>query len=147
LSQMTENARPRGLAQINIGADDVGLVRDWYSKVFGIEAYFQRPDSENPAYVEFRVGEDYRHEFGIIDRKFLPPGTQEGSGSTIVRWHVDDIHSAVECLKRLGAKANEEITERDDRFITASVIDPFGNVLGLIYSPHYLEILRDREQV
>ena len=25
--------------------------------------------------------------------------------------------------------------------ITASVVDPFGNVLGIIYNPHYLETL------
>jgi hypothetical protein len=24
-------------------------------------------------------------------------------------------------------------------FISASVIDPFGNILGLMYNPHYLE--------
>jgi predicted enzyme related to lactoylglutathione lyase len=122
----------------------VGTVRDWYSQVFGIEAYFQRPDADNPAYVEFRVGGDYGHEFGIIDRKFLPPASQqaqEGGGGAIVRWHVDDIGAAVERLKRLGAKKNEEITERGGGFVTASVIDPFGNVLGLIYSPHYLEVL------
>lgn len=131
----------RGLAQINIGADDVGKVRDWYSQVFGVEAYFQRPDADNPAYVEFRVGADYGHEFGIIDRKFLPPVPHQGGGGAIVRWHVDDIGAAVERLKRLGAKENEPITERGAGFVTASVIDPFGNVLGLIYSPHYLEVL------
>jgi predicted enzyme related to lactoylglutathione lyase len=139
--RMAEKDRLRGLAQINIGADDVAQVRDWYTKVFGIDAYFQQPDSERPAYVEFRVGDDHAYEFGIIDRKFLPPTTPKGSGSTIVRWHVDDIGAAVERLKRLGAKDNEEITERGDGFVTASVVDPFGNVLGLIYSPYYREVL------
>jgi predicted enzyme related to lactoylglutathione lyase len=138
---MAEKDQLRGLAQINVAADDVGKVRDWYSQVFGIEAYFQRPDADRPAYVEFRVGADYGHEFGIIDRKFLPPATQSGAGGAIVRWHVDDIRAAVERLKRLGAKEHEAITERGGGFVTASVIDPFGNILGLIYSPHYLEVL------
>jgi hypothetical protein len=26
--------------------------------------------------------------------------------------------------------------------VTASVVDPFGNVLGIMYNPHYLEILQ-----
>jgi hypothetical protein len=26
-------------------------------------------------------------------------------------------------------------------FITASVVDPFGNILGIMYNPHYLEVL------
>ncbi|GAB09259.1 hypothetical protein GOARA_035_00150 [Gordonia araii NBRC 100433] len=25
--------------------------------------------------------------------------------------------------------------------VTATVADPFGNVIGLMYSPHYLEVL------
>ena len=127
---MADKDQLRGLAQINLGADDVGKVRDWYAQVFGIEAYFQRPDANTPAYVEFRVGTDYGHEFGIIDRKFLPPASQHGGGGAIVRWHVDDIRAAVERLKGLGAKEHEAITDRGGGFVTASVIDPFGNVLG-----------------
>jgi hypothetical protein len=26
--------------------------------------------------------------------------------------------------------------------VTAAVVDPFGNVLGIMYNPHYLEILQ-----
>jgi hypothetical protein len=25
--------------------------------------------------------------------------------------------------------------------VTASVVDPFGNILGIMYNPHYLEVL------
>jgi hypothetical protein len=25
--------------------------------------------------------------------------------------------------------------------VTAAVVDPFGNVLGVMYNPHYLEVL------
>jgi hypothetical protein len=28
--------------------------------------------------------------------------------------------------------------------VTAAVVDPFGNVLGIMYNPHYLEILHSR---
>jgi hypothetical protein len=27
------------------------------------------------------------------------------------------------------------------------VVDPFGNILGVMYNPHYVEILGAREQV
>ena len=30
---------------------------------------------------------------------------------------------------------------RGGGFITASVVDPFGNVLGIMYNPHYLDVL------
>lgn len=33
------------------------------------------------------------------------------------------------------------------RFVTAAVLDPFGNILGVMYNPHYLEILRASEEV
>ena len=29
----------------------------------------------------------------------------------------------------------------DEGFVTAAVVDPFGNVLGVMTNPHYLEIL------
>ena len=43
----------------------------------------------------------------------------------------------------LGAKEHAPITEQGDGFITASVVDPFGNVLGLMYNQHYLAILAE----
>jgi hypothetical protein len=47
----------------------------------------------------------------------------------------------LERLKAMGAKEYEPLTPRGEGFITAAVVDPFGNVLGIMYSPHYLKIL------
>jgi predicted enzyme related to lactoylglutathione lyase len=129
----------RGLAQVNVPADDVAEVRDWYAQFLGVEPYFQRPDEKAPQYVEFRIGDD-EDELGIIDRKFLPQG--EGGGGPIVRWAVDNLEKTVAVLKELGATENEPVTEREGGFATASVVDPFGNVLGLIRSPHYVETVK-----
>jgi len=41
----------------------------------------------------------------------------------------------------MGAKEFEHITKRGEGFTTAAVVDPFGNVLGIMYNQHYLEIL------
>ena len=30
--------------------------------------------------------------------------------------------------------------------MTASVVDPFGNVLGIMYNPHYVEVLGPTEE-
>jgi hypothetical protein len=47
-----------------------------------------------------------------------------------------------------GREGVPPITERGDSgFVTAAVLDPFGNILGVMYNPHYLEILRAREEV
>jgi len=32
-------------------------------------------------------------------------------------------------------------TERGPGFVTASVVDPFGNVLGVMHNQHYLDML------
>lgn len=62
-------------------------------------------------------------------------------GGAIVYWHVDDVTASFEKLLSMGAKEYETPTERGQGFITASVVDPFGNILGIIYNRHYLEVL------
>jgi len=102
-------------------------------------AYFQMPNAENPAYIEFRIGDD-EDEFGIIDRKYAPKAMQPGPGGAILLWHVDDIEAAFKRLIEMGAKEYDPITKRGETgFVTASVIEPFGNVLGIMYNPHYAE--------
>ena len=132
----------RGFATFNFFADDLIAARDWYADLFGIDAYFHRPDAQNPAYIEFRVG-DYEDELGIIDRRYAPH-RDEAPGGAVVYWHVDDVAAAVKDLLARGAKEHEPITERGEDFVTASVVDPFGNILGVIYNPHYVEVLATR---
>lgn len=128
-----------GMANVSYWANDLREARKWYTEVFGMEPYFQRPSAEDPAYIEYRVG-DYQHEVGIISKRYMPQGAQQGVGGAILYWHVDDIEQAVQRLLSLGAKEYEPITKRGEGFITASVIDPFGNVLGVMYNRHYLEV-------
>ena len=131
----------RGMATMNFWADDVTAARNWYAELLGVDAYFQQPNAEYPVYVEFRLG-DYEGEFGIIDRKYAPKGSQTSPGGAILYWHIDDIEAAFERLKSMGATEYEPITKRGESgFVTASVIDPFGNILGIMYNPHYVQIL------
>ncbi|MBP2335914.1 putative enzyme related to lactoylglutathione lyase [Saccharothrix coeruleofusca] len=130
----------RGLANVSFFADDVAAARDWYAEVFGVEAYFARPVEGPPAYVEFRVG-DYQHEFGIVDSRFAPHGGSGKPGGAIAYWHVDDVRAAFQRLLSLGAAVHDEPVERGPGFVTASVVDPFGNVLGVMFNQHYLDVL------
>lgn len=133
----------RGFATINYWADDVQAAADWYSEVLGIEPYFSNPGPDGRiAYVEFRVG-DYQHELGIVNRAFAPPNSATEPGGAVMHWHVDDIEKTYERLLSLGTKPHQPVTSHGDTgFVAASVIDPFGNVLGIMYNPHYLEILK-----
>ena len=131
----------RGLATISYWADDLKAARAWYSDLLGIEPYFQRPDADNPAYIEFRLG-DYQDELGIIDAKYAPPRAADGPGGVVAYWHVDDVAATLERLLAMGATEYEPLTPRGEGgWVTASVVDPFGNILGIMYNPHYLEIL------
>jgi predicted enzyme related to lactoylglutathione lyase len=135
----------RGLATITYWADDVGAAAHWYAELLGVRPYFERPGpSGRPAYVEFRVG-DLQAELGIIDRAFAPPGAPLEPGGAIMYWHVDDLERTVDRLLGMGAREHQPVTPRGDTgFVTASVLDPFGNVLGVMYNPHYLEVVDRR---
>ena len=136
----------RGFATLNIWAEDVPAAAAWYTEFLGIEPYFSRPGPDGtPAYVEFRIG-DAEDELGIISRAYAPKGASAEPGGVIMHWHVDDLEGTVRRLLELGAREYEPITPRGEGFVTASVIDPFGNVLGVMSNPHYLEILAASQQ-
>ena len=125
----------RGLTTTSFWAADLAAAKQWYTELFGIAPYFERP-----GYIEFRLG-DYQHEFGVIDSRYAPTGVQPGPGGAIVYWHVDDVADAFAKLLARGAQPYQAVTERGNGFITASVVDPFGNILGIMYNPHYLAVL------
>jgi predicted enzyme related to lactoylglutathione lyase len=129
----------RGLATVSYFADDLTTARAWYTELLGVEPYFAMPVDGPPAYVEFRIG-DHEDELGLIDRRYAPPGASNPPGGAVVFWHVDDVESAVARLVELGATIHEPITPRSAGFVTASVVDPFGNVLGVMFNPHWKEI-------
>lgn len=129
----------RGLATITIYAAEHDAAASWYAALLGVEPYFRIP-----GYVEFRIG-DYEHELGIIDAQYSPADEPSTPGGAIAYWRVDDLPATVDRLLELGATLRQPVTDRGEGFVTASVVDPFGNVLGVMTNPHYLEILaRDR---
>ena len=131
----------RGLTTTNYIVDDLRAAIDWYTELLGVEPYFVREVDGAPAYVEFRIG-DFQHELGFIERRFAPPHrTDPDSGATLTYWAVDDVEPTYQRLLSLGATTHEGITERGPGFVTASVVDPFGNVLAVMYNQHYLDIV------
>ncbi|MDJ0343618.1 VOC family protein [Streptomyces sp. H10-C2] len=125
----------RGLATVSFWASDLAAAKSWYADLLGINPYFERP-----GYVEFRLG-DYQHELGLIDSRYAPGGTTAGPAGAVIYWHVDDVSATLEKLLSRGAKEHEAPIERGEGFRTASVVDPFGNILGVMSNPHYLEVL------
>lgn len=130
----------RGMSTVSYYADDVAAAGRWYAELLGTEPYFSQEVERNPAYLEFRIG-DYQHELGIIDRRFAPPGASNNPGGEIVFWHVDDLELTMKRLLELGATEYQPITEHGPGFVTAVVVDPFGNLLGVMTNVHYMEVL------
>lgn len=138
---MSEKAVLRGISTVRFQASDHAAAKAWYTEFLGIAPYFNRP-----GYCEFRLG-DYQQELGIVDSSFMAElGREETAspvrvpGGAVVYWHVDDLPVTLAHLLALGAKQHEP-TRNFGGFIVTTVIDPFGNLLGLMYNPHYLEML------
>ncbi|MER5931920.1 VOC family protein [Streptomyces sp. NPDC002054] len=126
----------RGLATINFWATDHPAAIRWYTELLGFGPYFERP-----GYAEFRIG-DHQHELGLVDAKYAPPGAAGGPAGAVAYWHVDDLEATLKRLLDLGAEEYQPVTAWGDAgFVTASVTDPFGNVLGIMTNPHYLDML------
>jgi predicted enzyme related to lactoylglutathione lyase len=131
----------KGLATVNFYATDLEAAKKWYSEFLGIEAYFNVP-----GYTEFRIG-DYQQELGIIDAKYAPQGYSARPYGAIAHWHVDNLKETLDRLISLGATEYQPITDHSQgkgTFVTASVSDPFGNILGIMTNVHYLEILKQK---
>jgi predicted enzyme related to lactoylglutathione lyase len=125
----------RGIATVSFYASDIEAAKNWYIELLGIEPYFERI-----GYVEFRIG-DYQNELGIIDSKYAPKEVVISPTGSIVYWHVDNVLEVFKQLISMGAKEYDAPKDRGGGFVTASVVDPFGNILGIMYNPHYPQIL------
>ncbi|WP_324187495.1 VOC family protein [Actinokineospora iranica] len=77
---------------------------------------------------------------GLVDSRHAPHDTTTRAGA-IAYWHVDDLDAAFARLLSLGAEVHDTPRVRGEGLVTASVIDPFGNILGIMFNQHYLDIL------
>lgn len=111
-----------------VGPSDLAKAREWYSVAFGVKPYF-----DQPFYVGFNVG---GYELGVQPEDAT---TAEGEKSLNVAtfWGVDDIASEFERFLKLGSTAVEKPTNVGGEIMVATVKDPWGNLIGLIYNPEF----------
>ena len=129
---MTTNTNPlQGMATSNFQAADMAAARAWYTELFGAEPYFVRD-----GYLEWRIGRD-GDEFGIVDARFIPGRDGRAPGGQYVYWSVADVRATVDDLVSRGATVFEPPTPRGENWVTGAVVDPFGNVLGVMENPHW----------
>jgi predicted enzyme related to lactoylglutathione lyase len=114
-----------GLRTVQYHVTDVRAARDWYAKIVGCQPYF-----DEPYYVGFNVG---GFELGLV------PGAEAQAvvGSTDSYWGVANIEDAYRALIRNGARPLHPVEDVGHGIRKATVLDPFGNALGIIENPHF----------
>ena len=112
----------RGLRTLIYPTTDLDADKSWWTDYLGFGPYF-----DEPFYVGFDVA---GYELGLVP-------TEESGASPTTYWGVDDVAQAVADAEASGATLLEEPQDVGDGIIVASVANPSGNVIGLIFNPHF----------
>jgi len=124
MNPSTSNSHFLGLRTVLYHAPDLQKAKQWYAQVLGEPPYF-----DQPFYVGFSVG---GYELGLD-----PNSTASGAGGSVAYWGVKDARAAFDRLISLGATAKSDVQDVGEGIRVASVLDPFGNVFGIIENPHF----------
>jgi lactoylglutathione lyase len=105
---------------------DLAKAKAWYAEAFRSKPYF-----DEPYYVGFNIG---GYELGLIpDEQPAPTKTD----NVLSYWGVASIKTEYSRLLKLGASEHEAPHNVGGELMVASVLDPWGNVVGLIYNPYF----------
>lgn len=118
--------RVLGLRTIIYKVGDIQKAKAWYSNLFSIKPYF-----DQPFYVGFNVG---GYELGLQPED---NPTTDKIEKAVTYWGVADIQKVYREFIELGALENEKPYKVDGEFMTATVKDPWGNIIGLIYNREF----------
>lgn len=105
---------------------DIAKAKEWYRKAFQADPYF-----DTPFYVGFNIG---GYELGLHPED-KPMGPR--SDNVLSYWGVDDIQAEYKRLISLGATEHQKPNSVGGAIEVATVNDPWGNVVGLIYNPEF----------
>jgi predicted enzyme related to lactoylglutathione lyase len=115
-----------GLRTLIYKVPDLDAAKKWYTNIFGVAPYF-----DEPFHVGFEIG---GYEFGLQPLE----GALTVSGERVsTYWGVDNVQEIYDKLLSAGATPFEEPIEVGGGIVVAAVQDPWGNVFGVIYNPHF----------
>jgi len=110
-----------GLRSAFLSVGDINAVKVWYTELLGYPPYFDE---------DFYVGFDVDgYELGLIP--------SDGGEGVEAAWAVDDPAAVIDQMVSLGATVSAEPRDVGDGIIAATVVDPFGNRLGLLRNPTF----------
>lgn len=113
-----------GLRTTIYKVSDLEAAKKWYGELFRAQPYF-----DEPFYCGFEIG---GYELGLI-----PDPAEAVGDNVLVYWGVEDIASEYDRCIALGATEFEAPHNVGGDIAVAGVKDPWGNIIGLIYNPHF----------
>jgi predicted enzyme related to lactoylglutathione lyase len=126
-SATREHAMFLGLRTAKYEVADMDKAKEWYSKVLGIQPYFDEP----AFYVGYNVG---GYDLGLVP---APKAETKRAAAGVAYWGVEDARAAYKRLIELGATPVEDVQDVGGGMLVGEVRDPFGNILGIIYNPQF----------
>jgi predicted enzyme related to lactoylglutathione lyase len=111
-----------GLRTVIYPAPDLQAAKQWWSQLLGTNLYF-----DQPFYVGFNVS---GYELALM------PDANPADGA-LVYWGVTDVAGSVATAIEAGATEHTPVADVGDGIVTATVRTPEGQILGMIFNPHF----------
>lgn len=115
-----------GLRTVIYKVPDMEAAKSWYNQAFQTVPYF-----DQPFYIGYSIG---GYELGLQPES-VPAGAKGENVSTY--WGVNDVETEYRRLLALGATSFEKPENVGGPIVVATVRDPWGNLIGLIYNPEF----------
>jgi predicted enzyme related to lactoylglutathione lyase len=116
------NSSTQGIKTVLHPVSDLASAKAVYAALLGSE-----PQTDSPYYVGFEAA---GQQIGLV-----PGGGPQGMTSPVAFWHVTDIEAKLAEVTAAGAAVKEAPHDVGGGRLVATVIDPDGNVLGLLQDP------------
>jgi len=115
-----------GLRTVIYMVSDVNAAKLWYSKIFEATPYY-----DTPYYVGFNIG---GYELGLHPEE---SSAKEKAENILTYWGVANIESEYARMIALGGTEHQKPGNVGGEIVVASLKDPWGNIIGLIYNPEF----------
>jgi predicted enzyme related to lactoylglutathione lyase len=108
-----------GIKTVLHPVSDLAKAKPVYTAILGVE-----PAHDADYYVGYEANGQH---IGLV-----PNGAQQGMTSPVAYWHVSDIEAKLAEVAAAGATLKDPVRDVGGGRLVATVIDPDGNVLGLL---------------
>lgn len=109
----------QGIKTVLHPVSDLAAAKQMYAALLGVA-----PQTDSSYYVGF---EAEGQQIGLV-----PGGGPQGMTSPVTYWHVTDIEAKLAEVTAAGATVKEPAHDVGGGRLVATIIDPDGNVLGLL---------------